>query len=259
MNQRLVDVNVYLSRWPCRRFPHDEPQRLVEKLRASGVSEAWAGSFDALLHKDIRAVNARLVELCKKYGKGLLKPVGAVNPQLPGWRDDLEECHSRYQMHAIRLHPNYHGYELSDRSLQELVQLANERKLILQIAVRMEDTRTQHPLLKVADVDAAPLLDLLQQYPNLQVIFLNAMRSLPSQQSEQLAGSGKVFFETAMLEGVGGISELLQTLPLDRILFGSYFPFFYLESALLKLRESSLGGIEREAIMLRNSEKLMRE
>ena len=259
MNQRLVDVNVYLSRWPCRRLPHDEPQRLVDKLQASGVSEAWAGSFDALLHKDIRAVNARLVGLCEKYGKGLLKPVGTINPQLPGWRDDLEECHSHYHMHAVRLHPNYHGYELSDRSFQELAQLANDRKLILQIALRMEDTRTQHPLLQVADVDTAPLLELLQQYPNLRIILLNATRSLSTEQSEQLAVSGKVFFEIAMLEGVGGIHEWLQTLPVDRILFGSYFPFFYLESARLKLHESPLGGVEREAIAFRNVATLMQE
>jgi hypothetical protein len=257
MKHRLVDVNVYLSRWPCRRLPYDEPQRLVEKLQASGVSEAWAGSFDALLHKDLRAVNAKLVATCKKYGHGFLKPIGAVNPQLPGWREDLEECHSNYQMQAIRLHPNYHGYTLSDPSFRELIQLANQRNLSLQIAVRMEDTRTQHHLMKAVDVDVMPLMELLPQYPKQPVVLLNALKSLTVEKSEQLASIGQVFFEIAMLEGVGGISEWLNRLPQERLLFGSYTPFFNVESALLKLRESPLGGIQREAIRFRNAEERM--
>src|SRR5690349_15363341 len=52
----LVDVNVYLSRWPFRRPPGDETPALVAELRRQGVEQAWAGSFDAPLHRDVAGV-----------------------------------------------------------------------------------------------------------------------------------------------------------------------------------------------------------
>ena len=78
----IVDTNVYLSRWPFRRLPGDEPRDLVAKLKEHNVTQAWAGSFDALLHEDLAAANARLAESCDTHGGGLLLPFGSVNPHL---------------------------------------------------------------------------------------------------------------------------------------------------------------------------------
>src|ERR1035441_1263931 len=43
---KLIDTNVSLSRWPCRRLPLDETPALVARLRSHGVKQAWAGSLD---------------------------------------------------------------------------------------------------------------------------------------------------------------------------------------------------------------------
>jgi len=253
----MIDVNVHLSRWPFRRLPHDETPRLVEKLQSCGITQAWAGSFDGLLHRDIEGVNARLAEECKRHGSGLLVPFGSVNPTLPDWQEDVRRCHEEHGMPGVRLHPGYHGYTLDDPVFAELLALADRRKLVVQLAIRMEDIRTHHPLMPVPDVDPAPLADLIAARPNLRLVILNGLRTLRGNVLAQLIKSGNVYFEIAMLEGVAGIANLLQTVPPDRLLFGSHFPFFVLESALLKMRESRLTSAQLEAIAHQNAQRLL--
>ncbi len=36
----IVDTNISLSRWPFRRLPGDEPEKLVATLRHRGVVQA---------------------------------------------------------------------------------------------------------------------------------------------------------------------------------------------------------------------------
>ncbi len=253
----MIDVNVYLDRWPFRRLPHDGPAALVRTLRDQGVTEAWAGSFDAVLHRDVAGVNSRLAVDCQRYGEGLLKPFGTVNPTLPDWQEDLRRCHEQHKMPGIRLHPNYHSYSLEHPSVGELLRTAADRGLIVQIALKMEDERTQHPLVRVPPVDPAPLLDVLPRIPKLRLVLLNAMRDIPADGSRRLREAGSVFFETAMMEGVGGVGHLVRTVGEDRILLGSYFPFLVFESAALKLKESGLSPETLERIRVTNARRLL--
>ena len=255
----IVDANVYLSRWPCRRLPQDDTAALVRALRAGGINSAWAGSFDALLHRDVAAVNARVAEECRAAGDGVLVPVGCVDPTLPDWQEDLRRCREVHGMRIVRLHPNYHGYELTDPRLAELLTLAEAAGLIVQLAVRMEDPRTQHPRLAVPDVDLAALPEVLAGR-RLPVVLLNLPRgSSPSSAVGKLVDLPNVYLDVGMQEGIGGVERLTRVLPYERVLFGSYAPFFVLDSALGKLEESELGMTVRQAIERENALRLLRE
>lgn len=252
----LIDVNVYLSRWPFRRLAGDEPTDLVKKLRSAGVAQAWAGSFDGLLHKDITSVNARLADECQQFGADLLVPVGTINPMLPDWEHDLRVCHEVHKMPAIRLHPNYHGYTLDSPVFKDLFHQAHHRGLVVQIALKMEDERTQHPLVQVKPVDALPLIELLREHAKAKVVLLNAMRDLREDALRKLVAAGEVFFDISMQEGLGGVSRMIEQVGPDRVLFGSFFPLFHFESAQLKLRESPLSEDQLEAVSHANARRL---
>jgi predicted TIM-barrel fold metal-dependent hydrolase len=253
----LIDVNVNLSRWPLRRLRGDDTGALVAMLRRQRVVQAWAGSFDGLLHKDIAAVNARLADECHRHGRGLLVPFGSINPKLPDWEEDLRRCAEVHRMPGIRLHPNYHGYTLDDPAFVRLLRLSAQRRMIVQLALIMEDERMMHPLLSVEPVNTAPSADLVKQTPGLRLVLLNALGTLRAKPLLDLIAAGEVYVEISMLEGVAGIERLLAQVPSQRVLFGSHVPLFYFESALLKLKESPLNQEQLNAIRRGNAQRLL--
>lgn len=249
----MIDCNVYLSQWPFRRLPLDKTQLLVEHLQSVGVDQAWCGSFDALLHTDQGAVNHRLAEECSRFGKQILVPFGVVNPLLPDWREELRRCHEVHHMPGIRVHPNYHRYGLDHAEFAQLLDEATRRKMIVQIPLTMEDERTQHPLLRVPHVDPAPLIDLVSRVRDCRVVLINAFRAMKPAMTEKLSMTARVWFDIAMLEGVAGVENLLKRIGPEKILLGSYAPFFYWESCDLKLREAELAEPHRRAIRRDNA------
>jgi predicted TIM-barrel fold metal-dependent hydrolase len=253
----IIDTNISLSHWPFRRLPLDDATKLVAKLKSARVTQAWAGSFDALLHKNISAVNEALALECRQYGKVLLLPFGTVNPKLPDWQEDLRRCHEHHHMRGIRLFPDYHGYKLDDSEFAKLLAAAESRALIVQLALSMEDERVQHPLVRVPNVNPEPLPDLLSNFPKLNIVLLNWFRSVKKELLPKLTKTKQLRFDIAMVEGVGGVGNLLKDIPVEQIVFGSHAPFFYLESSLLKLRESPLTHRQLERIERANAHALL--
>jgi uncharacterized protein len=231
----LIDVNVSLSRWPFRRLTGDDPAGLVDLLRKRGISEAWAGSFDGLLHHDIGAVNARLAADCAAH-RGFLVPFGSLNPQLPDWQEDLRRIHEVHKMPGVRLHPNYHGYKLSDPAGAELLSAIARRGLAVQVVLAMEDERTQHRLMRMPPVDPSPLAALLPSIRGLKLMLLNS-----GNDTRALHGA---YFDFAMREGPYALTRAVAATGQDRVVFGSHAPLFYVESAVLKLKEA--GFVERQ-------------
>jgi predicted TIM-barrel fold metal-dependent hydrolase len=253
----MIDVNVSLSRWPFRRLPLDDPTALVAALKRLGVAQAWAGSFDGLLHRDVAGVNLRLAADCRAHGDGLLVPFGTVNPTLPDWRDDLRRCHEEHRMPGIRLHPNYHGYGLDDPRLAALLDEAARRSLIVQVVAAMEDERTQHPLVRVRPVEPAPLVDLVARRPALQVVLLNAALKPADVLLKRLVEAGRIWIDTAMLEGISVLERVVAAVGPGRILVGSHAPFYAPDAAPLKLQEAALKEADRLTIAERNARSLI--
>jgi uncharacterized protein len=253
----IIDTNVYLSRWPFRRLPGDEPEALVAKLRQRNVVQAWAGSFDGLLHRDIAGVNIRLAQACRTYGQGLLIPIGSINPKLPDWQEDVRRCQEVHKMPGIRLHPNYHGYKLDDPVFGELLKLATARRLIVQLALCMEDGRTQSPLMRIPPVDITPLAEVVKNTPGLRLELLNRTSHISQEQFQAVLTAGNVYTDISMGEGVAGVARFIQEVPLPRVLFGSYYPFYDFESALLKIQESGLDEGSQKDICEGNARRLM--
>lgn len=232
----LIDTFVSLFHWPFRRLPLDTTDRLVTRLRALGIGEAWAGSFEALLARDVAGVNERLVEECGRFA-GLV-PFGAVNPTLPGWEHDVETCLGRHALPGLRLLPAYHGYDLADPRFREIVAAAAAAGRVVQVVITLEDERTQHPRLRAADVDLGPLPGVLRTVPDARVQLLG-WRPRPADLA-LVADLPGVFLDTSRVEGTDGIATLTTRVPPDRVALGTHAPFLIAEAALVRVGEARL-------------------
>lgn len=251
-----IDTNAYLGRWPFRRLPCDETPRLLERLDRHNVARAWVGALEGVFHRDLAGVNSRLADECRQHA-GRLVPFGSVNPKLPDWQDDVRRCADQLHMPGIRLHPNYHGYTLADPVFAEVLGAADKRGLIVQLVARMDDPRVQHPVFPVPNVDLAPLGDALQRFPKLRLAVLNGAEQPRRESLRKLVSEGRVWFDFATLDGLGCVERLLKSVPHTQVVFGSHLPLFVIESALLKLKESSLPKEQEAAIRHGNAERLV--
>jgi predicted TIM-barrel fold metal-dependent hydrolase len=257
----MIDVNVTLGRSPFRRLPLDDSAELVRRLKSLGVTQAWAGSFEALLHEDVGGVNLRLAEACKPFADFLV-PIGCVNPLLPDWEEELRRCAEDHKCPGIRLHPEFHGYESTDTRFVGLLDLATKAKLFVQICWRFEDERTVNRALKLGTwnmTHAPALIDAINRVPDLRVMVLNSQTDLRGAALTQLAKTGKTRVDIARQEGVTGVKLLADLVGFERVVFGSHSPFFIPEAASLKLTESGLSDQDLNAIRRGNVAQWMKD
>jgi len=261
----IIDTNVHLFRWPFRGLKYDRTEALVQKLRRHRIAQAWAGSFEFVLHKQLDGANRLLAAECREQGRGLLIPIGSVNPVWPDWEEDLRRCHEQYKMPGIRLYPAYHGYGLDHPELLRLLASAARRGLLVQIVIRMEDERVHHPSIVAPVVSAARLPEILAKVPEARVQLLNADTVFRGGRVRALIEQTRTTFDIAAVEGDGGIGRLVDgthptyrcLVPMERLLFGSHAPFFPCESALLKLFESPLDRPQLDKVMYANAHRLL--
>lgn len=262
----ITDTYVNLFEWPFRKLKYSGTADLVRKLKQHRISRAWAGSFEALFHKDMDQVNARLVAECHKYGKNMLLPVGSVNTSWPGWEEDLRRCDEIHGMTGIRLFPIYQMTTLDSPEMLRLIEMATERKMFIQIVGDVADPRHHHPVVNVWDLPFDPLVDLAKKFPDARIQLIHWNRKVGAALLERLAKETNISFDISRIEGAGELGGLIagnswygpeSPVPAERFLFGSHAPYFPVESALFKLFESPLTKEQLELIMVENAKKLL--
>jgi predicted TIM-barrel fold metal-dependent hydrolase len=261
----IIDCNVHLFDWPFRKLKYARTEALAAKLRKHRITQAWAGNFEAVLHTQFDAANRRLTEECRSTGDGMFVPIGTVNPGGPDWEEDLRRCHEAYRMAGVRLYPAYHGYGLDHADFAKLLAEASKRDMLVQIVLRLEDERCHHPALVVRAIEIGPLVEVLKKLPQAKVQLINSAGPLLGKNVTALVRETQVTFDIAATEGNGGVGRLIAgknysyagAIPVARLVFGSYAPFFPCESALMKLFESPLDLAELEQLMHANARRLI--
>ena len=100
---------------------------------------------------------------------------------------------------------------------------------------------------------------MLPRIPKLRLVLLNVAYwgGGVTKHIRQIKEAHNVSFDIAMNERVGGLSRLIAETSPSRVVFGSHYPFFYFESALLKVRSAGLPHDQELAITEGNARSLL--
>ena len=176
-----------------------------------------------------------------------------VNPLLPQWPDMVREYAVRTP--AVKVHPNYHGYLLSDGCMWELMKELSRKRLALILPLRVEDERSHHPLMKVPAVPAADILQLARAFPSVTIA---CCCPYSREAAALLKGPPNVCVDISMIDGLDPVQTVVRAATSKRVLFGSHAPFLCAASAVLKVNESDIPESNRRRILWENAQRAFR-
>lgn len=243
----LIDVNVSLGHWPFQRFAQRNVAELDAHFAQEGITEAWVSSLDAVLYPDADQCDEELFARLELFPR--LRPVKTINPALGNFRQSFAAFPA---VHAIKLLPNYHQYNLADERVAELMSLAARRHTLILVQMRLDDVRNQYPLMKVPAVPAEQIVQLALAFPHVHFIALGAYHD----ELSTLVAADNVMADLSFLELLRTVESALARFPASRLLFGSHTPMLYTRAAVLKWQLADVPEPVRHQIARGNALRL---
>lgn len=255
----MIDVNSSIGHWPFGPLPC-EAGRIENILRQAGATHSCVGSLEGLLYLDVQQANRRCYQAIKS-DNNFFSMFAVINPNFPGWLDDLHECRQSFtdRLRGIRLFPNYHNYSLADDCLLSLLEAISsmDKPLPVQIVTQMIDIRMQHPLAKVQKVDLKKLPQLLASFEKINFAILNCSNPFSEIDIDKIADKTNLFLDFAFLDRLDGVGQLIDLVGIERIIFAANAPVTPPLSAVYKLRESGLTDQQIQQITVLNTKRFL--
>ena len=255
----IIDVNAYLGMWPFRRLRYNTPEGLLRLMDRAKISSAVVSS-SSVLYRNSHEGNLELAEEIEPYRDRLI-PFAVINPSYAGWREDLKECVESLGMKGLRLHPNYHDYRLTEDCASDLIKETVDRGLPVSIALRMEDERQHHWLVRVPPVSTYDLAEAINRFPEATFILTYIhyreaepiLNACPDRENFYIELTSHYLFGAYPNQ----LQSLVEKMGAERILFGSGMPLKYPEAALMKIECLDVSEEEKEKILHKNAERIL--
>lgn len=229
------DAAAFCGHWPFYQLRGGELPQVLETLKKAGIEGGFLSSLDACFYNDPWEADAPLLESLKGTA---WRVAVCVNPELP-WAEQLVRQGFEAGAGAIRLYPCVHDYEEDGEKVISVCRFAGRLGLPVILTMRMEDERMAY-LLRQRDPDTARIRALAAQCGDTKFILSNC---LTHQVDTLLPLPENVWFDTAGFKGEFYL-QAQESIPRERILFGSFAPLQAVSSAVFSIPER-----EKECMM----------
>lgn len=244
------DINAFFGHWPYWSLPQnsgDEVLRLMDRFHITrGAITSLRG-----LHGNWQQANAETLTFTQSHADRLT-PVACISPMGGGSGAILKQLVTD-GFRAVRLYPGLaQGYHLGSKFADEIVATAGEIGILVIVPTRPM-MHFRFPPLSIEQVaelaSRHPRTNILLSGPNYSTEFTSAV--------EALQRCDNMTIEISCLQGFGGITQMIDTIGADRVLFGTGLPLHYPACGIAKLDHSGLDETQLRAVASENAQRLL--
>lgn len=237
---RVIDVSMWLGQYPFRGIPTGSTDVVTHAIVSPFEALFWENSLDAY-------------EQCAEKNVDSKFDIWPV--VRPGAVHGLEKLLDRFHPRGLRLLPNYHNYRLFDSAAHEIMHLARERNMIVQVFSRIADERW-HWMLKVPPVEIDQIEYLTASFQS-QPILISGLNSLAPLAS-RMRQSKNLYVDISRIRGpVFAIEQIVKDIPVEQIVFGSLWPIQIIEATLWQVTTAKIEESIRAKILHENADHLL--
>lgn len=251
----LFDINTTIGHWPFRQVPHESPSELRALLRAKGITGAAVAHTHGLFYLNCHDANLELAQAISGH-TGFFVGVATLNPMYAAWERDLPACREKLGLRALRLAPQYHGYQLGCPESLAIARAAAELALPVLVPHRVVDVRGRHWFDTEETVGFAHIAAFCEAVPETKVIVTEGSFDADL----VLTKDGSFCCPNLYLElsrARDGLCNLPAAIAAERMLFGSGAPLKSISPALLKLELADADELGKQQIAWGNAHKLL--
>lgn len=256
----IVDFNCDCGPYAFREYPQTTAEEVAQELQRWGISRMIMGSIRAITFCSPQPANelfaAELASCTRALAPEAVLAAAVLNPAYPGAERDLERC-AELGFRALKLYPSYHDFVLNSYETIKLTDKAAEWGWPVLIAVRVEDERHHHPLMKVPPLPLEQAIAFARNTPAANVVLCTAT-ALEITNFLENVSRDNVFAEISYVKSpLNAIEDLVSRVGHERLLFGSHAPFSYVQTAVAKVGEACIAQEQKEAIFWGNARRLL--
>jgi hypothetical protein len=233
----LLDINAYVGHWPFKQLKYNTCEATLDRMDQFGVDISVISNLNGIFYKNTQPANKELfdeIQSDKKFA-GRFIPFAVINPIYAGWKDDFEECRTKFGMKGIRLYPKYHDYELTDPACIELVQLARDHDLPVAFSFRMVDSRQRSWIDIEEEWDLKDIVPIVKAVPDAKYIFLNLTNSIKLNDEEEMLLKSTNWVVDTSGRSVNAFQELISRFGKEKFAFGTHAPILDYMTGLLRI------------------------
>jgi len=253
-----IDCNAFLGAYPWRKVPGTSPDAVVRALERTKIDAAWVTHLPSLFWRDPTEGNAWLYETARKEKR--FKPVPTVHPGLAQWEQVIADA-ANAGAPAIRCDPLYLGLEPAGGEMRVLTAACSAARIPLMLAVRLEDSRQRHPNDRIAELPAAAVRALIRSDADVHLLVTHADRAFIEEVhfGSTPEEARRIWWDICWIWGPpeDHLATVLDTIGVERFLFGTGQPLRLPETSVAKLDLLDLKREDREAIESKNVQGLL--